>query len=75
MNRPSLIFDNFKLAAASAMRASESSGSATVGDSMKTFRAQTRSTPQWTAPTTTQPTLNEPNPVASQKTAPPPPVQ
>ncbi len=75
MSHPSLIFENFKTSAAAAMRASESSGSATQGDSMKTFRAATRTPPQWTAPNPTQATPNDNNPIASQKTAPPPPVQ
>lgn len=46
-----------------------------MGDSMKAFRGQTRNTSQWTTTNSTQATPNENNPVASQKTAPPPPVQ
>ncbi len=75
MHHPNLIFSSFKLSAAAAMQASSSSSSSSVGDSMKTFRAQTRNPPTWTAPNPSQATPNDNNPIASQKTAPPPPVQ
>lgn len=75
MSHVNLIFEVFKSAAAAALRPAETSGSATQGDSMKSFRAQTRNPPQWTAPNPNQATPNDNNPIASQKTAPPPPVQ
>lgn len=71
---PNMIFDSFKQAAAAAMKPAEVSGAAGVGDSMKTYQAERRNPPQWTAPNSTQATPND-NPIAAQKTAPPPPVQ
>lgn len=71
---PNMIFDSFKLAAAAALRPADPSGSSGVSDSMKTFQAARRNPPQWTAPNSTQATPND-NPIAAQKTAPPPPVQ
>lgn len=75
MTHQSKTFDAFnKLAAAAAMQSTEASRSSTVGDSMKTFRGQSRSTSQWTSPNPTQATPND-NPIAAQKMTPPPPVQ
>ena len=71
---PNLIFSAFKEAAAAAMKPAESYGPSGVGDSMKTFRAERRNPPQWTEPNSSQATPND-NPIAAQKTAPPPPVQ
>jgi len=74
MAHPNMIFESFKAAAAAAMRPAETFGSSGVGDSMKSFRAASASPPKWTEPNSTQATPND-NPIAGQKTAPPPPVQ
>lgn len=71
--RPNLIFDAFlKIAAAEATTPAKSTGPDGAGDSMQ--RLRTGSMPRYTAPNPTQATPN-PNPIAAQKVAPPPPVQ
>lgn len=72
---PNMIFDAFnKVAAASATGALSASGPAGMGDSMKSFKSETRTKSTWSAPNPSQ-AVPMNNPIAAQKIAPPPPVQ